>query len=255
MSLPSERAQRKTPPDTSTIGPFTNLENATGWSRALHFQDKRPPHEVQFALERELMTLFSGKMDNGQLRLLARANVNGVGYSFELHFAAALPGKYCYSLRVEASWAEHPETHHDYYRKTSDSWYHLWTRDLMAARPPQAKAGQGGRYRKCCEAALAAELHLDSVAAVQRAIVDGVKRGGSFGTSHKEGGTNIYWRNGKFVRSNYGDSPDEREFTDEAEFLKMLRQFFQFEVTRSAGQEPPPDFDVWKLILRRMLPK
>ena len=94
--------------------------------------------------------------------------------------------------------------------------------------------------------------HLDSVAAVQRAIVEGMQRGGSFGTSHKEGGTSIFWRDGKFIRSDYGDDPDYKLFTDEAEFLKMLWQFSQFDVTRTAGTQPLPEFDVWKLILRRM---
>jgi hypothetical protein len=99
---------------------------------------------------------------------------------------------------------------------------------------------------------LKAEAHLDTVAAMQRAIVAGMKRGGSFGTSHKEGGTNIFWRNGKFIRTDCGDDPDHKEFADEAEFLKMLRQFCQWDVARHDGKEPLPDFDVWKLILRRL---
>jgi hypothetical protein len=232
--------------------PMQSVETPTGWSRVLHFQDRRPPHEVQFALERELMALFAGAVDNGKLCMLARANVNGARFFFELRFEAALLLKNCYSLRVEVSWAEHAATHHDYFRKTSDSWFHLWTRDLVAASAPRANAGLGERYRKLCAEALGAETHLDSVAAVQRAIVEGVKRGGSFGTSHKEGGTNIFWRDGKFIRSDYGDYPDHKIFTDEAEFLKMLRQFCQFDVTRNTGREPLPEFDIWKLILRRM---
>lgn len=229
-----------------------SVETATGWSRVLHFQDKRPPHEVQFALERELMALFAGAMDNGKLCLLAKANVNGTRFFFELRFEAAMLFKNCYSLRVEVSWAEHAATSHDYFRKTSDSWFNLWTRDLMASSPPKANTDVGDRYQKLCEEARRAETHLDSVAAVQRAIVEGMKRGGSFGTSHKEGGTNIFWRDGKFIRSDYGDYPDHNVFADEAEFLKMLWQFSQFDVTRTAGTQTLPEFDVWKLILRRM---
>lgn len=232
-----------------------STETATGAKRILHFQDKRPPHEVQFALERELMTLFAGAMDNGKLCLLAKGNVNGARHFFELRFEAALFFKNCYSLRVEASWAEHPAKSHAYFRKTSDSWFSLWTRDLMAANPPDDGEGSPERYRKLAEAALKAEAHLDSVAAIQQAIVTEMKRGGSYGTSHKEGGTNIFWRTGKFIRSDYGDYPDHKEFTDEAEFLKMLRQFCQWDVTRNAGKEQLSDFDTWKLILRRLHPK
>jgi hypothetical protein len=232
-----------------------STETATGVKRVLHFEDKRPPQEVQFALERELMTLFAKAMDNGKLCLLARGNVNGARYNFELRFEAALFFRNCYSLRVEASWAEQPANSHDYFRKTSDSWFSLWTRDLMAANPPKADAGSADRYRKLANAALEAEAHLDSVVAIQQAIITGMKEGGSYSTSHKEGGTNIFWRRGKFIRSDYGDYPDHQEFSDEAEFLKMLQQFCHWEVHRLAGPGKLSEFDIWKLILRRLHPK
>lgn len=232
-----------------------STETATGAIRILHFEDRRPPHEVLFALERELMTLFAGAMDNGQLRLLARGNVSGARYNFELRFEAALFFRNCYSFRVEVSWAEQPANTHDYFRKTADSWFGLWTRDLMAANPPKADAGSAGRYRKLAEAALGAESHLDSVPAIQREIITGMKRGGSYGNSHKEGGTNICWKDGKFVRSDYGDYPDLKEFTDESEFLKMLQQFCHWDVRRLAGTNALSEFDTWKLILRRLRPQ
>jgi hypothetical protein len=232
-----------------------STETATGVKHILHFEDRRPPHEVQFALERELMTLFAPAINGGKLCMLARGNVNGARYNFELRFEAALFFRNCYSLRVEASWAEQPANSHDYFRKTADSWFSLWTRDLMAANPPKADAGSPERYRKLADAALAAETQLDSVAAIQQAIVTGVKGGGSYSTSHKEGGTNIFWRGGKFIRSDYGDYPDHKEFTDESEFLTMLQQFCHWDVHRLAGPNKLSEFDAWKLILRRLQPK
>ncbi len=97
-----------------------------------------------------------------------------------------------------------------------------------------------------------AERHLDSVEAVQSAIVEGMKRGGTYGTSHKEGGSNIFWRMDRFVRSDYGDYPDVRNFTTETEFLKMLWNFCQFDVTRNSGNRARSELETWKLILRRM---
>ncbi len=235
--------------------PLTSVETATSSKYVLHFEDKRPPHEVQFALERELTTLFAPAMDQGKLTMLARANVIGTRYFFELRFEAALFFRNCYSLRVEASWAEQPLKNHDYCRKTFDSWFKLWTRDLMAANPPQPDAGSAERYRKLCDATLQAEAHLDSVAAIQQTIVAEMKHGGSFGTSHKEGGTNIYWRSGRFIRSDYGENPDQKEFTDEAEFLKMLHQFCHWDAARHAGPNKLSEFDTWKLILRQMRSK
>jgi hypothetical protein len=256
-SIPPEtrgRERRRGATDEAAPVPraLTSTETPTGLKRILSFQDKRPPHEVQFALERSLMTLFVGAMDQGKLCLLAKANVNGARYIFELRFEAALVLQNFYSLCVAASWAEQPANSHDYFRKTSDSWFHLWTRDLMAASPPEPDAGSPERYRELAEAALQAETHLDSIAAIQQAIVTELKRGGSFATSHKEGGTNIFWRNGKFTRTDYGDYPDQQEFTDEAAFLQMLRQFCHADVRRNAGKEQLSDLNMWKLILRRL---
>lgn len=248
VSQPSERTKNTAPLPSPML--FTETPTSSKW--ILYFEDPRPPHEVQFALERELRTLFTPTMDNDKLTMHAKAIVIGTRYVFELRFEAALFFRNCYSLRVEASWADQPATSHDYSRKTFDSWFKLWTRDLMPANPPKANAGSEARYRKLCDTALQAEKHLDSVAAIQQAIIAKLKRGGSFGTAHKEGGTNIYWKGGQFVRSDYGDYPDEQKFTAEAEFLKMLYRFLNWDVARHAGTEKLSEFDTWKLILRQM---
>lgn len=234
---------------------LTSTYTATSSKLVLHFQDRRPPHEVQFALERRLMTLFATAMDGGKLCMLAKAKVVGTRYFFELRFEAALFLKNCYSLRVEASWAEQPVKNHDYCRKTFDSWFSFWTRDLMPANPPAEDAGSAEHYRKLSEAALLAEAHLDSVPAIQQAIIAEMKDGRAFGTSHKEGGTNIYWRGGTFVRSDYGDYPDEKQFSSEDEFLNFLRQFYDWETSSAVYPDKVSDFDAWKLILRTLRSK
>ena len=231
---------------------LTSIETTTGATRTLHFRDRRPPHEVQFALERNLRTLFTASVDRDVLCLSAKNTVNGARYAFELRFEAAMPLYNCYSLRVDVSWASQPSTHFDYFRSTSDSWFSLWTRDLMSATPPDPGEGSPKRYRELCDAALHSEAHLDSVAAIQEAIVTALKRGGSYATSHKEGGTTIFWRDGKFVRDDYGDYPDVKQFTDAAEFLKMLRRFCDFEVAGPSGTDRRTEFDIWKLIWRRL---
>jgi hypothetical protein len=245
---PSSSALEKSTPRRALI----STETATGWTRVLHFQDKRPPHEIQFALERELMTLFKPTMEDGILRWRAEATVVGALYEFELGFVAALPLQNAYSLGVATSWANQAAPTHDYYQKTSDSWFATWTRDLMPANPPDAAVGSPELYRKLTETALQAEASLDSVAAIQQAIIAGMKRGGSFGNSHKEGGTNITWRIDRFIRSDYGDYPDHKEFRTEAEFLPALLQFCQWEVARNTGAEKLTEYDTWKLILRRL---
>lgn len=233
---------------------FTNVESATGWTRVVHFANQRPPHLVQVDLERELMVLFVASMDGSQLRMHATADVNGARYDFELRFLAALATNNHYSLRTEASWADSDQTHHDYFRKSSDGWFGLWTRDLVAATPPDPSKNLVERYQQESAAALQAQHQLNSVEAVQRAIVDGMKRGGRYADSHKEGGTNIYWRVDRYVRSDYGDYPDLKNYTSDGDFLQMLWNFCQFDVRRHAGKQGLSELDAWKLILRRLRP-
>ena len=227
-------------------------ESNTGATRVLHFRDQRPPHEVQFALEREIRTLFTPTMVDIKLCLRAKANVIGADYDLWLCFEAALPQSNCYSLRARVVWGELPADHADYYRKTSGSWFASWTSDFVPANPPLVNAGSAERYRQLSEQTLNAEKHFDSVAAIQQAIIAAVKNGARYYDSHKEGGTKIYWSGDRFVRSDYGDYPDERQFTDENDFLKMLYQFCHWQATSHSDKNQLSDIDTWRLIHRRM---
>lgn len=231
---------------------FSIEESETGATRVLHFRDKRPPHELQFALERDLRTLFTQSMEDDTLCLHAKAKVVGADYDFTLRFEAALPEWNCYSLQASAMWGELPSDHADYFRKTSKSWFEGWTSDFIAANRPLASEGSVERYRQLCEEALTAEKHLDSVAAIQQSIIAAVKEGACYYDSHKEGGTKIYWDGKRFVRSDYGDDPDERHFTDESEFLKMLYQFCHWKATSHTEKDQLSEIDTWRLILRQM---
>ncbi|WP_309714530.1 hypothetical protein [Armatimonas sp.] len=229
---------------------LTSTETATRAKRLLHFRDHRPPHEIQFALERDLMTLFAAALQNERLTMTAKAKVAGTPYDIELRFEAAMQLTNCYSLRVETSWANQAATNHEYYRKTADSWFRHWTRDFVAANPPAAGAGSLVRYQKICAASLYAEAHLDTVPALKQTLVAAMKQGASFATSHKEGGTNLRWTDGRFERSDYGDYPDHQRFSSDEAFLKFLRQFYDWETSQSTYPDKVSDFDAWKLILR-----
>jgi hypothetical protein len=228
---------------------LTISETATSSTFLLHFRDQRPPHLIQFALERHLMTLFDASIED-RLTMTANAKVVGAQYAFELRFEAALPNTNCYSLRVAASWADAAATHHDYYRKTADSWFAYWTRDFQPADPPAADAGSSARYPELCTAALSAEAHLDTVPALQQAIVTAMKSGGRFTTSNKEGDTNITWNGSRFARVDTGDYPDAVVFPSELEFLKALRQFYDWETSKNVYPEKVSDLVAWRLILR-----
>lgn len=231
-------------------GALTSTETATSAIRLLHFRDPRPPQAIQFALERDLMTLFAASMQHDRLVLTATATVVGARYHFELRFLAALPHTHCYSLRVETSWADAAATHHDYYRHTAETWFAHWTRSFIPAEIPTADEGSTERYQRICAAALNAEAHLDSVPALQQAIVAAMKQGARFTNSHKEGGTNISWNGEHFVRSDHGDYPDHITYASAAHFLDALRKFYDWETSQNVYPEKVSELVAWRLILR-----
>jgi hypothetical protein len=177
--------------------------------------------------------------------------VVGARYDFTLRFEAAMPQHNCYSLCVETSWADAAATHHDYYRKTAGSWFEHWTRDLQPADPPDADDAPE-RYQAICLASLNAEAHLDSVPALQQAIVAAMKRGGRFTTSSKEGDTNFRWSGDRFVRTDVGDYPGTVVYASETEFLDMLRKYYDWETSKNVYPEKVSELVAWKLILRLM---
>lgn len=226
----------------------------SGTSRAflLRFHDVRPPNEVQALCEREVMTRFVAAGETHPLAWRAEADVNGAAWTFVLTFEAALAQGNRYVLRAEAAWTHLAEMHHEYERRSSTSWFALWTRDLAAVEADASDAVSRDRYAALRAAALEADARLDSVDAGQRAIVAGMTRGGRYSTSHKEGGTNITWQHDRFVRSDYGDDPALETFTDEAAFLAMLWNFGRWDATRHARDGQRSELDTWVLILRRM---
>jgi len=170
--------ENRAEPATVPTGALVLTETDNSATRLLHFQDRRPPHEIQFELERNLMALFTVAMVDGRLTMTASSKVVGAQYDFELRFEAATLLKNYYSLRVATSWAKQAVENHDYHRKTADSWFSHWTRSFTPANPPAADAGSSARYENICAASLKAEQHLDSIPAIQQAILAAMKRGG-----------------------------------------------------------------------------
>lgn len=243
-------------PDEFDTGDSLEAVRTPASSRlVLHFQDRRPPHEVRVYLERRLKSLFTTELEEGTLCMRGTTKMVGVPYFLELRFEATTGKDYHYSLRVEASWADMPATHHEYYRKNFDSWFGFWTGDFTPAPPPSGDAASAETYRRLCEETLDAEAHLDTVPAIQEAIIAALKAGGSFSTSHKEGGTNIFWRGGRFVRTDYGDDPAETSYPSETEFLEFLRRFYDWETSSSIYPGKVSELDAWRLILRFLRPE
>src|SRR5688572_4263428 len=108
---PKAEMERTTKPTKGPqLPPHSVLRSSTPTSASwlLHFRDTRPPQDIQFLLERDLMTLMPPVIESGKLVCRANVKKTGAPYSFLLSYDAALPKTNCYSLSVEASWAELP---------------------------------------------------------------------------------------------------------------------------------------------------
>ena len=218
----------------------------------LHFRDTRPPQEIQHQLERTLATLFQTGYEGSKLVFRGSAMVTGCPYTFELRYDAAMSSLNCYTLHIHGNWGKTKADYHEHFRKASQSWYDFWTKPFKKAPTPGEGIGLEERYRAIAEQAIRSEAHLSDVASVQREIVAAMQSGAQFSTAHKEGGTYIRWRDGCFIRADYGESNDTETFRDDASFLAFLRKFYDGETSKNIYPDKAPDYDVWKLILRLM---
>jgi len=220
-------------------------------TRRVNFHDPRPPLEIQHLIEREFMVLLEARTEHGLLVSRGTAAVNGAACLVVLEFIADLPRTNSYSLETTLSWAHLPPEHHNYHRSTASAWHDLWTRHFTAATPTDPGPGPTDRYAQLAAPVLSAHAHPESVEAVQEKILSALREGASFSTAHKEGGTRITGKGGRFVRQDYGESNARERFADEAVFLGFLRRFYDWETGRSYPPgNPPSESDRWQLILR-----
>jgi hypothetical protein len=216
----------------------------------VRFRDNRPPHEIQFGFEREWMSLLTSDFVDGRLEYRAQIFRTGAHYSLRLVFESALRNIQVYSLYLEAAVDGAAIKDPSAALKTSAGWFDFWTRGLVPAPAAGEQDVLPERYRSLCDAALNAEAHLTDVAAVQREILVAMRAGAILSTVNKEGGTCVSWQRDYFVASDYGESNERVEFTDEAAFLAMLRKRFDGETLRHTYPLRAPELVVWKLILR-----
>lgn len=226
--------------------------------RRLHFRDRRPPHEVQFALERSIMLLLAPTQTDPHLTCSAAGAVNGVPFGVVLQLNSAGPTFNGYMLEFQAADTALSPSQPEDPRKPLDGWLDFWCQGLEPAPAPRESrsvtAAEAARLKALTHRALTVEAHLTDVAAIQREIVDALGKRCRFRTSNKEGDTELGFRHGRYLRVDTGDYPSTETFAGEAEFLAFLRRFFHHTVTRSAGTRTLSEFEAWKLILRLMLP-
>ena len=217
-------------------------------TREVCFRDPRPPRAIRGALEREFMTPLHPRMAEGVLECQGAASVNGATCPITLRFVVATPGSNAYRLRLTISWAGLPAEHKAYHQRTAGSWFDLWTRDLKPGPPAEPESSDA--YERLAADALAEDAETSSVEAVQRHVLQALRDGATFSTAHKEGGSVISWRGGRFVRQDYGESDARETFAEEVAFLAFLRRFYDWETQRGIPGGAPTELDRWRLIAR-----
>jgi hypothetical protein len=232
--------------------PKVTVDTSTSSDCELHFRDPRPPEEIQHYLERTLVTLFQPGYEGSKLVFRGGVILTGCPYTFELRYDAAMPSLNCYTLHMHANWGKTKADNHEYFRRVSQSWYEYWSKPFKKAPAPEEGTGLEDQYQTIAEHSVRAEAHLSDVASVQREILAAMHDGAYFSTAHKEGGTHIRWRDGCFLRADYGESNDTETFPDEASFLAFLRKFYDWETSKNTYPMKAADYDAWKLILRLM---
>ncbi len=218
-------------------------------SREIPFRDAAPPQAIQHRLEHGFMARLLPVMESGKLVYRGSVAVNGATCEAVLHFDAALARTQAYTLQLRMTWPGTAPEYHDYHRKASAGWFDLWTRDFSPVDSQSGGENHPKRYAELAAEALAAEAALAEIGDIQQEILRQVRGGATFSTSHKEGGTTISWRNGRFLRADYGESTHSESFPDDRTFLMFLRQFFEWQTRRGSHGEPA-EHARWVLMLR-----
>lgn len=217
------------------------------------FRDRRTPEHIAFALEGSLRTLLAPGMEGESLVYRGAVKVPDLtmALAVELRFEDAAPHGHAYAVRGEAQalLPAYPVT-----PRQAAGWFGAYTNHLgfQEDTEPPPRGSDRAAYRALAASALAAFGQPDTVAAIQAKIASAMADGATFSTAHKEGGTRIFFVNGKYRRADYGESDDWEIFKDEAAFFAWLRQFFDWDLTRSWYPDPPSELQVWQLLLRMM---
>ncbi|TLD70678.1 hypothetical protein FEM03_10205 [Phragmitibacter flavus] len=192
---------------------------------------------------------FKANLHKGHLTFHAAGKHNGLPCTFQLDYQAARSSTNDYTLFMQLSWSQMKPDTHEYFEKSSASWFDLWSRDLTPL-PSAKNESLPTRYSELATEALNAETQLDNIPFIQQQILDALRHGATYTTSHKEGGTHIGYRNCHFYRQDYGESNASETFTDEPTFLVFLRRFYDWETSKTLYPDKASDQIAWRLILQ-----
>lgn len=264
----AQRNHRRQATTAAFSGRVAVEEIPSGVRFRVSIRDGRSPREIRALFEKMLVVPFmpasqpaSGEQP-GEIpattplhvpfTLAARSSVNGVGYVFELRYDVAAARSNVYTLTVESSWSHIDEEHRPYYRSQAQGWFEFWIRPWPAARWKKRPVNVPRRYRERVGEVLEEDQWLNDAPTIRAAILSGMKSGGWYSASDKEGTTRISWTGSRFVKTGEGDHPAYEAFANDDEFLDRLRRFCDLWTDRQPPATARSEVEAWRLVLRLM---
>jgi hypothetical protein len=227
------------------------------------FWHEKPPFEVKREIEKLTGTLLTRDPASTD-KLLYKGSLRGLHeFELELRFEAVLP-RVPYVMRPPTERREFRNLYVFRLLGSGESArrsFDHWTLRLQCCPPVRDLSDHSRTFydqqvRESIEHEEAEARRVedpDPIIALQKKMLAALRDGRQFRTSHHEGGTILYFNGKTFLREDFGEYPDVKEFATDAEMIACIRAFFDWESRRETYPHKPPELDVWKFIERQLL--
>ena len=234
------------------------MNESAGWKRrySAFFWHALDPFDLKYQVEKDCGRLLDrDPQQTPWLTFESASHVPPNHYRLLLRFEAAAPDRNLYSLKLAAT-ALREWVGEESFRRCADRAFVHWTRNLqLIPDPGPVESASEERYRQLVQSAIERESQLamrhdDSapIQAVQQDILQALRNGASFRSSHDEGGSSIYFNGSRFVKQDFGLEAGRSVLDSDEEMLIFLRNYFDFEAGRDTRPHKPPELEVWKFI-------
>lgn len=219
--------------------------------KQIQFRSPRRPHEIQAWLERNIGAVFHPLAGDPPVSFEAAYQWAGLKFQVRLVYEAAFAAEDAYSFHLDCQ-AESMPKDLPALQRSADSWFKLWTREWKPDSGKNSFRSDEGLYQSRVAEWRKTHDSLQDPEALQGLILEAMKAGATFSTASKEGGTIIGFRENRWFRSEYGESDDYDIYRTPEEFLRFLRQYYDFETSRTIWPNKATEPVVWRLIYRQL---
>lgn len=245
-----------------TLGSKHDLSMTGDWtdSRKIWFVHDHAPYDVKFAVEK-MTGLLLEREGGTPLCYAGLKETAGVRVTLRLRFHAVMEGegeyRNLFSLSIDTA-APKKWYQQDGFLEDAVRAFEYWGGQLEQVPEEMAgdaSTGNGERYAIQIELATDREFEaamrvedFAGIAKVQLAVLDALRQGLYLGSCHHEGGTRLFFSQGKFWREDFGMEPGREEYRTPEEMILSIRNFFDWDSRRAYYPHRPPELDVWKYI-------